>query len=117
MDALENLEVWRRACRLSVKMYQALADCKEFSFKDQVTRSALSVPSNIAEGYERGTGQYRIQFLHIAKGSCGELWTQLMIGRAAGFIDTEKCKKLEAEAREISKMLYGLIAYYKKPST
>ncbi len=112
MDALENLEVWKRACRLSVDMYKTMINSKEFGFKDQITRSALSIPSNIAEGYERGVGQYRIQFLRISKGSCGELWTQLMIGRAAGFIDAELSKKMEAESKEISKMLYGLINHY-----
>lgn len=112
MDALESLEVWKRACRLSVNMYQAFSESKQYAFKDQITRSALSIPSNIAEGYERGPGRYRIQFLKIAKGSCGELWTQLLIGRAAGFIDADESKKLEVEAREISKMIYGLIQHY-----
>jgi len=51
MDALENLDVWKRACRLSVRLYQTMVGCKEHSFKDQITRAALSVPSNIAEGY------------------------------------------------------------------
>ncbi len=54
MDALENLEVWKRACRLSVSIYQVFADSKQYAFKDQITRSAFSIPSNIAEGYERG---------------------------------------------------------------
>ena len=112
MEALENLEVWKRACRLSVDIYKLLSPCREFGFKDQITRSALSIPSNVAEGYERGTNRSRIQFLKIAKGSCGELWTQLMIGRAAGFLEADSSKRLEEEAKEISKMLHGLIKYY-----
>ncbi|MFO8024344.1 four helix bundle protein, partial [Thiohalophilus sp.] len=60
MDALESLDVWKRACRLSVRLYQTLADCREYSFKDQITRAALSVPSNIAEGYERETDRTRV---------------------------------------------------------
>ena len=70
------------------------------------------MPSNIAEGYERGTGRYRLQHLRIAKGSCRELWTQLQIGRMAGLIDPEVAAGLEAETREISKMIFGLIKYY-----
>ena len=97
--------------------YIALNNCKEYGFKDQITRSALSVPSNIAEGYERGAGKSRIQFLTIAKGSCGELWTQLLIGRKAGFIENETGRKLELESREISKMLYGLIQHFQKQQT
>ena len=114
MESLENLEVWKRACRLSVKMYTVMTTSKEYGFKDQITRAALSIPSNIAEGYERETDKTCIQFLKIAKGSCGELWTQLMIGRAAGFIGTKSGKELEEEAREISRMLWGLIRHYEK---
>jgi len=117
MDALESLEVWKRSCKLSVQLYKAMNNCREYGFKDQITRSALSVPSNIAEGYEHGTGKSRIQFLTIAKGSCGELWTQLLIGRKAGFIENETGKKLELESKEISKMLYGLIQHFQKQQT
>jgi four helix bundle protein len=80
MDALENLGVWKRSCRLSVELYKLLRD---FGFRDQVTRSALSVPSNIAEGYERDSSKEFSRFLKIAKGSCGELRTQLYIGTEA----------------------------------
>ncbi|UCE89768.1 MAG: four helix bundle protein [Pseudomonadota bacterium] len=114
MDALENLEVWKRASRLAVDLYHALANCREYNFKDQATRAALSIPSNVAEGYERGAGRSRIQFLKIAKGSCGELWTQLMIGRAAGFLEAGESKRMEQEAKELSRMLYGLIGHFEK---
>ncbi len=112
MESLEKLDVWKRACRLSVDLYKLMSTSREYGFRDQITRAALSIPSNIAEGYERETDRTRIQFLKIAKGSCGELWTQLMIGRAAGFIEPESGKRLEDEVREISKMIWGLIRYY-----
>ncbi len=114
MDALENLEVWKRACKLSVDVYQSLHSCSDYGFKDQVTRSALSIPSNIAEGYERDSLKSCVQYLTIAKGSCGELWTQLLIGRKAGFVTSDTGKYLEKEAKEISKMLFGLIKHYKE---
>lgn len=114
MDALENLDVWKRACRLSVNLYKLLSSSKEYSFRDQLTRSALSIPSNIAEGYERETDKTRVQFLRIAKGSCGELYTQLLIGRAAGFIDAQAAKEYEREAKEISRMLWGLIRHFEE---
>ena len=97
---------------VSKPSYKTLVSSKEFGFKDQVTRSALSIPSNIAEGFERESQKSRIQFLKIAKGSCGELWTQLLIGREAGFIDKESGYEMEQEARELSKMLHGLIKYF-----
>ena len=117
MDALENLEVWKRSCRLSVELYRELSRCQEYAFREQITRSALSVPSNIAEGYERGEGKSRIQFLIIAKGSCGERWTQLLIGRKAGLINPETGKRMEQESKEIAKMLFGLIQHFQNKQT
>jgi len=113
MDALKELDVWKRACRLSVNLYQLTSECRDFGFKDQITRAGLSIASNIAEGYERDTSPARIQYLKIAKGSCGEVWTQLKIGRAAGFIDQTIGRESEAEAKEISRMLWGLIKHFK----
>ena len=95
MDALKNLDVWKRACRLSVDLYKITQNCKDSGFKDQITRAGLSVASNIAEGYERDSIPARIQYIIIAKGSCGEVWTQLMIGRSADFLESSICKKLE----------------------
>ncbi len=116
MDALERLEVWKRSCRLAVDLYQTLSESREFSFRDQVTRSALSVPSNIAEGYERDSDRELARFLRIAKGSCGELRTQLYIGLQAGFIDSRKAKAMILEALEISRMLQGLIRRCTEPA-
>ena len=114
MDALKNLQVWRRACRLSVDLYTELAHCRESGFKNQVTRSALSIPSNIAEGYERDSMRERARFLKIAKGSCGELWTQILIGKEAGFLTGQFATQAASETRELSKMLHGLITYCNK---
>ena len=105
----EDLEVWRRAHGLAVEIYKVLAGCKDFGFRDQVTRSALSVPSNIAEGFERNTNKEFIHFLYIAKGSCGELRTQLSIGIEIGFVKADIGTGLIRTAEEISYMLNGLI--------
>lgn len=114
MDALKNLEVWKRACRFSADIYRLMANCSNYSFRDQLGRSALSVASNIAEGYGREASKERIYLLRVAKGSCAEAWTQILIGIEAGFIDRENGLKKSEEAKEISKMLYGLIAYIEK---
>jgi len=75
MEAFEQLEVWKRSSRLCVNLYKVLRSCPDKGFKDQITRAALSIPSNIAEGHERNSrAEYR-RFLKIAKGSCGELRT------------------------------------------
>ncbi len=105
----EDLAVWRRASRLSVALYRALDDSRAYGFKDQVTRSALSIPSNIAEGYERDTHRDRLKFLHYARGSCGELRTQLYIGMEAGYLPREPGAEWVAETRALSAMLLQLI--------
>jgi len=80
MMRFENLEVWKKAARLSADIYRNLKDLKDYGFKDQITRSGLSVPSNIAEGFERESQKECLNFLSYAKGSCGELRCQIYIG-------------------------------------
>lgn len=86
----EKLDVWKRSCRFSCEIYNALNDCKNFGFKDQLTRSALSIASNIAEGEERETTNESARFLYIAKGSAGEAITQLYIGIEAALSKNKK---------------------------
>jgi four helix bundle protein len=84
MARFEELEVWRRSARLSAELYKALADLRDFGFRDQITRAGLSIPSNIAEGYERESAKEIANFLNYAKGSAGELRTQIYIGMDMG---------------------------------
>lgn len=105
----KDLEVWRRAVVLSVEVYRELSDLKDFGFRDQITRSGLSVPSNLAEGYERETNKELIRFLYIAKGSCGELHTQIIIGSNIDYINKQTVTKWLQETKELSTMLGGLI--------
>ena len=110
MEAFEKLEVWKRSSNLCIELYKELRHCKDLGFRDQITRAALSVPSNIAEGYERNSLNEYVRFLNIAKGSCGELRTQLYIASQTGFLDPSKDKEFIDEAVEISKMIHGLAA-------
>jgi four helix bundle protein len=105
----EDLEVWQRSSRLCVEIYKGLASCKDFGFKDQITRSSLSIPSNIAEGFERGSDKDSSKFFYYAKGSCGELRTQIYIGIKIGYIPKEAGMIWKDEAEQISKMLAALI--------
>jgi four helix bundle protein len=65
--SFEDLEVWKKSCRLAVRIYELLGDCRDFGLKDQMTRAAVSIPSNIAEGAERDSKKEYVRFLHIAK--------------------------------------------------
>ncbi len=104
----EDLEVWKRAARLSAQIYKELEDLKDYGFKDQITRSGLSVPSNIAEDFERDSQKECLTFLSYAKGSCGELRSQIHIGMEIGYIERKIGKDWLREANEISSMLSGL---------
>ena len=114
MARFEDLEVWKRAARLSTDLYKYFQSSKDYGFRDQITRSGLSIPSNIAEGYERDTAKDRSKFLIYAKGSCGELRTQIYIGVEADYIDKEQGKLWVKETQELSRMLYGLINYIRQ---
>jgi len=105
----EDLEVWKRATRLSVAIYRHVAALKDYGFRDQITRSSLSVPSNIAEGYERVSQKECAIFLSYAKGSCGELRTQVHVGMEIGYIDPSVGKGWLRESEELSLMLGALI--------
>ena len=109
MTRFENLDVWRRSSRLCVDIYKSLSTCKDFGFKDQITRSSLSIPSNIAEGFERGSDKDSSKFFYYAKGSCGELRTQIYIGIKIGYIAKETGLSWKNEAEQLSKMLSALI--------
>jgi four helix bundle protein len=107
-QSFEDLEVWQRGCRLTVEIFEAFANCKNFSFRDQIQRAALSVPSNVAEGSERGSSKDFAHFLNIAKGSCGELRTQLYIARKLELLAKPAFDALVKESKELSAMLEGL---------
>jgi four helix bundle protein len=106
--SFENLEVWKRSAQLSAEIYKTFAECRDYGFKDQITRSGLSIPSNIAEGMERNSIKEKQRFLDIAKGSCAELRAQTYIGLEINYISTETGKKWILESQEISAMLVGL---------
>lgn len=109
----EQLEVWKRGCRLAVDVCVSSHGSREFALKDQITRSAISIPSNIAEGAERSSDADFSRFVSYSKGSCGELRTQLMIHQAVcKELRTEPFKgtpEMIEETRELSRMLGALI--------
>lgn len=105
----EKLEAWQKSKDLSVCVYRELKELRDYGFKDQITRSALSIPSNIAEGFERYTEQEKFRFVSIAKGSCGEFATQALIGMEVGYISEKTGKFWRSEAMSLSRMLGSLL--------
>jgi len=109
IEKFEDLDVWKEGVRLSVEIYNVLKNCKDYGFRDQLQRSAVSIPSNISEGFERKGNKEFIQYLYIAKGSCAELRTQLYIAMTTGTIEHQKASELIETTKKISAMLYSLI--------
>ena len=108
-SSFEELEVWQKACVLAVRIYRVMENSKDFGLKNQMTRSAVSIASNIAEGSERGSIPDFIRFLHISKGSAAELRTQVYIACRIELITDRAQKEITDELKSISKMLHALI--------
>ncbi|EGQ7695879.1 four helix bundle protein [Vibrio vulnificus] len=107
----KELEIWKRSYQVVLQAYSLLKTCRDHGLKDQISRSAVSVPSNIAEGSERGSYKDNIRFLYIAKGSCAELATQISLAVDLGYIPMEAGRKLESEILEIGRMIGGYIKF------
>ncbi|MEX2524979.1 MAG: four helix bundle protein [Gammaproteobacteria bacterium] len=117
MARFEDLDVWKKSARLSGNIYKSLSGLKDYGFRDQITRSGLSIPSNIAEGYERGTNKEIANFLNYAKGSAGELRAQIRIGMDIGYINGPQGEQWLTEVEEVSRMLHSLIKAIRKRSS
>jgi len=109
----KNLEVWQKSSKICSEIYIYFKECNDYGFKDQITRSSLSVPSNIAEGIERNSDKDTIRFLDISKASIAEVQTQIYIGMKISYVDLKIGNYWINEYDEISKMISGLMKYYK----
>jgi four helix bundle protein len=112
VQSFRDLQVWQRSMQLTVSIYrltQGFPREEIFGLTSQLRRSAISVPSNIAEGQGRlGTGEFR-QFLGIARGSNCELQTQLEIARALGIGNLQLIDEAESLTHEVGKMLFAML--------
>jgi four helix bundle protein len=114
INNFENLEVWQKSMDLVEEIYRLTNTemfVKDFGLKDQIRRSAISVPSNIAEGFERDSKRQFLYFLTIAKGSTGELRTQIIIAKRIGYINEEVFEKLYKMCQSTENQLGGFRKY------
>ena len=109
IDRFEDVIAWQKAGRLVLAIYDLLKNCRDYSFRDQMQRAAISVMNNIAEGFERRTDKDLKNFLFIAKGSCGEFRSMLYLALRLGYINKNDFDKLYNDSVEISKTLSGFI--------
>lgn len=116
MGDITKVEVWNSAMSVAELVYQLTENgklAKHYSFKDQIRRAALSIPSNIAEGLESGFDKMGIRYFYIAKGSIAELKTQLLLASRVEYISREDYEDIFEKLDIIGKMLYKLIQYRK----
>jgi four helix bundle protein len=110
----EDLGVWQDARQLVRDVYAVVkqrAFWRDFSLRDQITRAATSTMSNIAEGFERGTRKEFIQFLNVAKGSNGEVRSQMYVALDQGYVDEKTFNALKESALALSRRLAKFIRY------
>ena len=106
----EKLDVWRKSRTLVKEIYVLLKDfppCERYALADQLRRSAISIPSNIAEGSGRPSIKERIRFTEIAYGSLMEAYNQLILAADLGYINATRIKDLKPDFEEVAKMLSG----------
>lgn len=114
MSNYKELTVWIDSKKLAIEIYQATNQglfIKDYSFRDQIRRAAISVPSNIAEGDESGFDKLGVRYFYTAKASLAELETQLEIANSIGYISDETFSSLSNKIISISKRLRRLIQY------
>ena len=110
----ENIEVWRTSmdpCTEVYKITNSDTFSRDFGLKDQIRRASVSIPSNISEGYERDSKNQFLYFLSIAKGSCGEVRTQLRIAYNLNYLNELNFQSLNLMCESTSKQLSGFIKY------
>jgi len=113
----EDVESWKRARVFANQVYKITGTGKfarDFGLRDQIRRAAISILSNIAEGFERGGDNEFIQFLSVAKGSCGEARAQLYIALDQTYISESQFQTLARSAGEVSQLLSGLMRYLRQ---
>ena len=113
MGNFQKLQVWQKAKKLAVTIYRLVKNqdiSKDYGYKDQVQRAAVSISANIAKGDELGTNKQSIRHFFIAKGSSAELQTLLIIGNEIGYIEEEIADTLINECKVISFMLAKIIS-------
>lgn len=115
--SFEDLEVWQSARALVKHIYESSQCLKDYSFRDQITRASVSIINNIAEGHERSSNKEFIRFLKIAKGSCGEVRSMLLLSTDLKYMTNEKSQELIEQCYSISRQLSGFIKYLEAKSS
>ncbi|MCB0478230.1 MAG: four helix bundle protein [Crocinitomicaceae bacterium] len=108
-SGFEELKVWQLSQDIAFSIYQKFNSNKDFGFKDQIQRAAVSISNNIAEGYDRNYKNEFKRFLWISKASCGEVKSMLFLAERLQYISKDEKTNLLKECDQVSRMIFGLI--------
>lgn len=111
IERFEDIEAWKEARLLVKEIYSCFAHQKDYSFKDQIQRASLSIMSNIAEGFDRGSNKEFIQFLVIARGSVSEVKSLSYAAIDIGYIDEKIFNEISSRCLTLINLLNGFIRY------
>jgi four helix bundle protein len=109
IERFEEIIGWQKAKDLTVKIYKAFENSRDYGFNDQIQRASVSIMNNVAEGFERQTNNEFRQFLFIAKGSCAEVRSMIILAKELEKLDSSVAGELLSLAEETSKILSGFI--------
>lgn len=113
IENFEDIEAWKEARSLVKEIYYLFADNRDFSFRDQIQRASISVMTNIAEGFDRGSNKEFCQFLVIARGSVSEVKSLSYAAQDIGYLDQASVKNLHDKCLKLTKLLNGFIRFLK----
>ncbi|MEO8210258.1 MAG: four helix bundle protein [bacterium] len=108
-DRFEDIVIWQKSKKLTTALYKFFDTSKDYNFKNQILRAAISIMNNIAEGFERKSNNEFKHFLFMAKGSAGEIRSMLCLGLELQYLTEEEFLKFKNDCEVISKMLSALI--------
>jgi four helix bundle protein len=116
IECFEDIDAWKDARILVKAIYEVTGEgrfARDFGLRDQIRRAAISTISNIAEGFERGSNKEFIRFLYIAKGSAGEVRSQLYAAADLGYLETQRADEMMELVQVVSRRIAGFIKYLK----
>ena len=100
--ALENLYIWKESRTVVNSIYKMLNTCKDWGFRDQIQRAAVSIMNNIAEGFDSGSDAKFINYLNISKGSCSEVRSMLYLCEDFGYCSAEEREEIQNAVKRIT---------------
>jgi len=114
IERLEDVDSWKEARLLVSDTYRILANCRDFGFKSQMQRAAVSVMSNIAEGFDRGSNRELVQYLIISRGSVSEVKSLAYAGLDIGHVDSKAFEAIKNRCIKLINRLNGFIRFLKE---